>query len=285
MWRHGLFVIAGAWLSSCVGANAFPCDVTSECVDAGQLGVCQADGWCSFPDGGCPSGQRYGEHAGDGLAGLCVGDDGTTGGGGDSTPLESSSDSDPTIATLEATGPVADGGETSTGGDDASSMGATATATSSPTDGVEEGEVTSDDPTDGAQPICGNELLELGEGCDGLDFGGQSCASVVPGTAGTLACDAQCQLDASMCTPADEDDYLPCDVDDECPAAVCHLFAGNGTCLPTCMNDMNCPLLEGADADPFCSEGDFCLVPCISDDACPVGMRCDDSMYGLVCLF
>ena len=36
-------------------------------------GTCQSDGYCSFPDPACPSGQRYGEHAGGGKASACVG--------------------------------------------------------------------------------------------------------------------------------------------------------------------------------------------------------------------
>ncbi len=287
MWRHGLGVLAGAWLSSCVGGNAFPCHATSECVDGGRLGVCQSDGWCSFPDAGCPSGQRYGEHAGEGLAGLCVGDDGTT--GGDGTPVESSSDAgEPTIATLEATGPVTNGGDSTTG-DDADTMGASATATSSPTSmtGPDDGGSTTDDPTDpsGTEPLCGNGIIDDGESCDGANFGLQTCSSLVPGSVGTLSCDAQCQVDTSACAPANDDGYLPCDVDDECPAEVCHLFAGNGTCLPICMDDNGCPSLMGAGALPFCADDGFCLVPCTGDDTCPEGMRCDDSVYGMVCLF
>jgi hypothetical protein len=37
-----------------------------------RMGRCQRNGYCSFDDPACPSGQRYGEHAGDGLAGVCV---------------------------------------------------------------------------------------------------------------------------------------------------------------------------------------------------------------------
>ena len=44
-------------------------------------------------------------------------------------------------------------------------------------------------------------------------------------------------------------------------------------------------VVKGAAAEPFCSEGNFCLVPCMGDNTCPVGMRCDDSVYGMVCLF
>ena len=35
-------------------------------------GTCEPNGFCSFPDTDCPSGSRYGEHAGAGLANTCV---------------------------------------------------------------------------------------------------------------------------------------------------------------------------------------------------------------------
>ncbi len=62
-------------LSGC-GASVFQCSDDEQC---GAGGTCQVDvGYCSFPDDTCPSEQRYGEHAGDGLAGMCVDGGGTT---------------------------------------------------------------------------------------------------------------------------------------------------------------------------------------------------------------
>lgn len=57
---------------ACGSAGAFACDDDSMCTDAGVAGTCQPSGYCSFPDGQCPSHQRYGAHAGEGLAGTCV---------------------------------------------------------------------------------------------------------------------------------------------------------------------------------------------------------------------
>ncbi|HEY2745245.1 MAG TPA: hypothetical protein VGL86_11500 [Polyangia bacterium] len=42
------------------------------CVREGVQGTCEANHWCSFPDATCAGGRRYGEFAGDGLAGACV---------------------------------------------------------------------------------------------------------------------------------------------------------------------------------------------------------------------
>lgn len=67
----GAGAIAGLWLWGC-GAPVFECEQASQCRGADGGGLCQPDGYCSFPDEGCPSGQRYGEHAGGGVAGACV---------------------------------------------------------------------------------------------------------------------------------------------------------------------------------------------------------------------
>lgn len=63
----------------CAAVGAYACGDDAQCVgDAGQ-GTCEAEGYCAFPDDTCPTGKRFGEHAGDGLAGSCAG--GATGPG------------------------------------------------------------------------------------------------------------------------------------------------------------------------------------------------------------
>jgi hypothetical protein len=69
----------------------FPCDTDEQCTRDGATGVCQASGYCSFPDASCDSNQKYGDLAPGELAGACVpvadgsgsdtatGDDATTG--------------------------------------------------------------------------------------------------------------------------------------------------------------------------------------------------------------
>ena len=92
-------------------------------------GRCEPEGWCSFPDGECPSGMRFGDHAGDGLAGECtdVGDPGTTSGTS-------------TMATTTTVG---------------------STSTTAPT------ETTSTQESTGApEPVCGDGTLEGDEACD-----------------------------------------------------------------------------------------------------------------------
>ena len=64
-------------LAACIGASGvagaclngtFACESDLQCPD----GRCEPQGWCSFPDGSCVSGHRFGSHAGDGLADLCT---------------------------------------------------------------------------------------------------------------------------------------------------------------------------------------------------------------------
>lgn len=62
---------------ACGPAAAFPCNTDDDCIAGSVFGVCQPAGFCSFPDADCASGQRYGAHAGGGLAQDCV-DVGTT---------------------------------------------------------------------------------------------------------------------------------------------------------------------------------------------------------------
>jgi hypothetical protein len=59
--------------AACVKPSAsFTCDSSAECTVGG---TCQpATGFCSFADGACASGQRYGDAAGD-LSNVCVGDE------------------------------------------------------------------------------------------------------------------------------------------------------------------------------------------------------------------
>jgi hypothetical protein len=49
--------------------------------------------------------------------------------------------------------------------------------------------------------ICGNEIIEGGEDCEGEDLGGETCESQGYGS-GTLACDISCSFDYSGCSPA-----------------------------------------------------------------------------------
>lgn len=111
----GLGLAVGMLGSACVPLGAFACESDAMCVRNGLPGVCQATDFCSYDDGVCESGQRYGDYAGDGLAGQCV----------DEEPGTTSGTSDPTDATTPDDGQSESGGSTgnavgSTGDEDTS---------------------------------------------------------------------------------------------------------------------------------------------------------------------
>ena len=57
--------------SSCIVGGTFVCNEDDEC-GANGTGVCEASGWCSFPDPDCPSGRRYSPWSGDDPANDCA---------------------------------------------------------------------------------------------------------------------------------------------------------------------------------------------------------------------
>lgn len=100
------------------------------CVVGQVAGVCEPTGFCSFPDTSCPSGQRYGEFAGEGLGEACVpagdasgtgGTTGTGGNGGGSTTTTSGGvtslvTTDPSTTTTDGeTGQISGGTGSTTG--------------------------------------------------------------------------------------------------------------------------------------------------------------------------
>jgi hypothetical protein len=109
------------------GEALFPCSVDGDCQDGGQGGMCQPEGVCSFPDDDCPSGQRFGAHAG-ALAGECVSPSvADTSGPPTTAPADDDDDGDPTLdVTGVDTGPSTSSGigpldDTATTNDDATS--------------------------------------------------------------------------------------------------------------------------------------------------------------------
>jgi alpha-tubulin suppressor-like RCC1 family protein len=57
------------------GHAPYQCEASSQCLDQGVQGVCEPQGFCSFPDTDCPSGSRFEPDAGDALGGTCVPED------------------------------------------------------------------------------------------------------------------------------------------------------------------------------------------------------------------
>ena len=68
-WAGALGIAATA---ACNVSGVFVCTTDAQCTNGGSAGQCQADGYCSFADSDCPSGQRYGSVAAADLAKTCV---------------------------------------------------------------------------------------------------------------------------------------------------------------------------------------------------------------------
>jgi hypothetical protein len=128
--------------TACSASTEYACEADAQCVDAGIAGVCQSPGWCSFPDAGCESGQRYGDLAGGGLAGTCVPVD-----GGSSGVAEDAT------ATMAATTPTTD----ETTNETATDASATLSTTTPLTTGVD---VTGDVDTTSVSPTVSSTTDE-----------------------------------------------------------------------------------------------------------------------------
>ncbi len=122
----GLGIILG-----CTGSSVFLCGSDGDCRQGDVSGVCQATGYCSFPDDTCESGQRYGVHVGGSLAEACVelpgeteatsDDEAGTSRGSTSSPLTSTTTTSSTgLDGAPTTEPLDDEGTSTTTGDGSS---------------------------------------------------------------------------------------------------------------------------------------------------------------------
>jgi hypothetical protein len=152
-------------LGACAPATEYPCDVDGQCLDGSVMGMCQSPGWCSFPDGECPSGQRYGDLAGGGLARMCVPVEGSTTGVGDDAPTTLPTASETTTEasgsdSLSTTNPI-------TSGVDVTGEGSTThpeSTTTSSTPG------TTGDGSTGGPPECATYVDDFEDGVVGAEW-------------------------------------------------------------------------------------------------------------------
>jgi hypothetical protein len=124
-----------ALLTSSCGATVFACDEDSDCAGSGEQGACEINGYCSFPDGACESGRRYGDKGPAGIAGTCVplGEDTGEGSGSSSSTTATMSTSTSTSTSSTTTQSVDDSGtssssSTSTSDDPSTSSGASSSS-------------------------------------------------------------------------------------------------------------------------------------------------------------
>jgi hypothetical protein len=141
----------------------------------------------------------------------------------------------------------------------------------------------------GTVSVCGNDLTEPGEVCDGTDLGGQTCGGLNCSGGGSLACNPECDgfdtsacidcvtcNDDGVCQPGEDCNNCPGD----CPGgtssgAVCGngvCEAGNGEDCVSCPDDCN-GKTGGKPSTRYCC-GD--VTPC-SDSRCTAsGATCTD---------
>jgi len=219
------------------GPSTFGCSSDAQCLAAGADGMCQLSGFCSFPDGECASGQRYGEHAGE-LANKCAppttGDTDNSGATGDGTG-DGTDGPDPDGP--DPDGPDPDGPDDDDDDDDAPDD----TATGDDDDDAETG-LPSDGGSGSSADSGGgvtNTYDPCGDACDGF------CAGINEGEVCTLLCDVDAQDCPALAVLRDGDYALtcmsffaegicgvPCEVDTDCPAdTTCGDLLGEGICL------------------------------------------------------
>lgn len=158
--------------ASC-GQSSFVCQANEQC----GSGQCELTGFCSFADVLCKSGRRYGDLAGDDLAGTCVG-------------VDTETDSPPTTSD-DAGPPDSSGGpgDTLAGLDDTSDGSDTDAPTTSATDPTTDTQTDSDT---GVGARCGDGVVSGDEACDA----GQA----------TRACNAWCQVPGTVLWADDYDE-------------------------------------------------------------------------------
>lgn len=71
--RAALALALTAGVLGCRVHRTFSCELDDQCGGGAGPGRCEPTGYCSFADDACPGGRRYDDHAGDDLAGTCVG--------------------------------------------------------------------------------------------------------------------------------------------------------------------------------------------------------------------
>ena len=117
-----------------------------------------------------------------------------------------------------------------------------------------------DDPAQ--KSVCGNDLVETGEACDGSDFGGLTCATY-GFTSGMLVCTAGCTIDTAACESEPEP------------------FCGDGVidtdedCDGSDFNGLTCEALGFVSGSLSCSE--TCTI---DTAACESGDPCQQTING-----
>jgi len=256
------WILAGAiTLGACNEAAVYTCTNDEQC---GADGSCEQSGFCSFPDGDCPTMRRYDRFAGAGNANKCLDDGSAAEDSSENTSpsLDESTTEPPSLSAtasgaseLDAEGDVSGASFSSLNTEPSvdsldDDVNATADATGSSTGSNLGSSGIPDGSTSGGSIVgtCDDELLnqdETATDCGGIC--GSTCIDGASCGTGSDCISGVCEGD--LCRP---------------PSARCDDGTTNGA-----ETDVDC---GGTDAGcPRCADGDSCLVDpdCVSD-------QCDD---------
>jgi hypothetical protein len=131
--------------------------------------------------------------------------------------------------------------------------------------------------------VCGDEVINLGESCDGSNLGNGSCESLGY-QGGTLLCDASCDFDTTSCDPGICGDEIV-DPGEQCDAsnldgATCvsrGFDGGTLACDASCAFDEEACTACGdaiCEGDEECDENDLCGETCQTLGYLFGGLRC-----------
>lgn len=235
--RCWLLAAVGACLGyGCIPNPAFECTSSTDCQQGEVQGYCEAIGYCSYDDPNCEGGRRWGPAAGS-RANQCIDPDAATSVA--DLPTITASDDFTTLPPLTTT-----------------SFGSTSLTTSDTT----------------SASLCGNDLIEPGEDCDGLDQADCLDYGFDPGPAG---CTLDCQVDLTPCSICGNDvieGAEECDGLELAGLGCQDLGFGDGAlaCAPDCLLDTSgCFDCNDGTLDP----GEIC-------ESGNVPLTCADIGYG-----
>ena len=237
----GVLAIACA-LAACK-ADGFACAGDGECMLGGEQGQCVGSN-CAYPDAMCPSGYRYAEGLGNGLAGQCVDENDVL------PPDTDATTSDPTTGTT-GTSALTLTSESSDSSGAISASGADGDSTSSTSTGSTSREPTGPMTSDVTLPVTTDSLDTGVPGCGNLDC--ESCFECAPedpciveavvceklaGCPTIVACFAQCAITGlcldNCCDAMDDQSIGAAQMLYICQAETC-VEACGGAVEPTCL--------------------------------------------------
>jgi len=124
--------------------------------------------------------------------------------------------------------------------------------------------VTKEEPP--PEPICGNNIVEVGESCDGTDLSGETCATFgIDNPDGILKCNVNCIFETIGCQESESACQPDCE-NKECGNDGCQ-----GECTPGCSDDEICDAygrcIECTSATQ-CSDNNDCTTDTCDSGTC-----------------